>query len=335
MIILVCDVPVKDCKKWASNNYNKEDHCHASDHGSNSYYYKQQRHRAKTSSSVTPTSSLSNTASSVNRQHSDSNDCDRYTSNVYSPPVDLQRGPWDPIEGARLSTTAPYKGRLTKCRGCSYFNKFEHLNYTVALDPSKPNKKSYDIGFKDWCHACGRVASERDFEKVQSKSYVPVVGDVFFGEIVVQFKVKSHDPRKFQDVGDYWKKYNGNPGWTYDEAEMETDFFRHRIGRRPTLGYIIKSLPLKDDYIPEITGALRSDAISTKPCFTESEAIILENKKDKGILMEIYQFVRDEECFFRDNSELIGLDLTAEWDKGKRTGVSLFHLIAFVIHYNA
>jgi hypothetical protein len=182
----------------------------------------------------------------------------------------------------------------------------------------------------DWCHACGRVASENDFEKDQSSPYKPVEGDVLLGSKEIPFKVKAHDPRKFEKFSKYWKENEGSADWEYDEAEMEYDFFRHRIGKRPTISMILLSIPVtKSDSIPD-SGAFEQRVFClTEPSVNETEALLLDNQDDLKLLRELWPFVSD--CFS------LGLDITASWNKSERKGVSgCLHKICFMrLDFNA
>lgn len=87
---------------------------------------------------------------------------------------------------------------------------------------------------------CGRVASERDFGKVQSKPYQEQRDDVYLGRKTIPFRIVARDPRKMARYKDSWTQ----EGWTYDETEMREDLFRHRFGERPTAEMILASIPI-------------------------------------------------------------------------------------------
>ena len=101
------------------------------------------------------------------------------------------------------------------------------------------------IGFLDWCMKCGRVASEKDFGKAQAKQYQKASNDVYIGERVIPFTIVSHDPRQMQQYKESWDNADtSKPEWTYSEADMEEDFFHHRLGKHPTLQMILASIPV-------------------------------------------------------------------------------------------
>jgi len=120
-------------------------------------------------------------------------------------------GPFSPSD-----TVAQSDQNLTACRRCGWFNRFFHRNfrYYTRLHPT---------GFLDWCQACGRVASAKDFGKNQSEPYQPRAtgGDVLLGTREIPFPIFAHDPRKMYQYADKWKSEQ----WEYNEAEMKYDVF--------------------------------------------------------------------------------------------------------------
>jgi len=251
---------------------------------------------------------------------------DRLVNNISSPRAyndashPASKGPFKPDDAAAKKNKS-----LTKCRKCHYYNKFDHQNFTKVLQQNAG--KAHKTNPQDWCHACGRVASVKDFEKEKSVKYAVGVGDVLLGTKTIPFTVKAHDPRKFEDVSKYWKENEGSPKWVYDEVEMENDFFRHRIGKQPTLFYILASIPVtEDDSLPE-EGKLQQSfswqsSSRNKPSLSETEALLLENKGDLKLLREMYFFTYSE-------IDTLGLTLTAQWNKTQRKGVSISYRISF------
>jgi hypothetical protein len=170
------------------------------------------------------------------------------------------------------------------------------------------------------------VASERDFGKTQLKPYKPSVGDVILGEKMFHFTIKAHDPRKFRDTGKYWKRNEGKPEWVYDEVEMEEDFFRHQIGKKPTIESVLQAVPVLNE-VPEYNGDVRKGRqyqTSKSPAITEANALLLETKSDLNLLHELYLL---------DASNFIGLRTCAEWNKELRKGVSAYDFISFLHNY--
>eukprot|EP00557_Chaetoceros_sp_GSL56_P014231 CAMPEP_0176484956 /NCGR_PEP_ID=MMETSP0200_2-20121128/4783_1 /TAXON_ID=947934 /ORGANISM="Chaetoceros sp., Strain GSL56" /LENGTH=414 /DNA_ID=CAMNT_0017881569 /DNA_START=147 /DNA_END=1388 /DNA_ORIENTATION=+ len=235
----ICDKPVSQCENWSSEASSLNSHCHASDKGTHCFYYKALRDSYKRGKTITPTPPLRTNGINGDRLF---DHLGRLVNNYNSPLAQTKAvrggGPFSPDD-----EVAKTDRDLTKCRKCGWYNLFSHLNYTRSLHAYHTGS-SYPTCPLDWCHACGRVASERDFEKCQSEPYEPVEGDVLFGSREIAFKVKAHDPRKFEKFSKFWKDHEGSPEWEYDEAEMEYDFFRHRIGKRPTLSMILMSIPV-------------------------------------------------------------------------------------------
>jgi len=216
------------------------------------------------------------------------------------------RGPFKPDDAhARVSA------HLTKCRKCTWFNKFDHKNFTTY----QPNPR---LGIDDWCHACGRIASDKDFGKKQSTPYKGKIGDILLGTKVISFGIKAHDPRNLEEVKRYWKEHEGKShNWVYNASDMEEDCFSHRIGKHPTLQSILASIPVvKPDSIPE-TGKVRGNRWDNKsaPSANEMEALLLDNAQDLDLLRELNAF-----SDYRDTQ--VNYNLQAKWDKVKRKGVS-------------
>lgn len=323
----VCDVPVSECKKWISGNmFAVQDHCHATDKGPLAFFYKKLRDSKKKASAITPSPFTGAYESQLYRDDDeddvDVRDLDTAFRNTVAntkaiDPNPADRGPWASTQGGAKNRSGMFRGLLTQCRKCLYFNKFDHLNYTKVIPGNNfvgENKKAYPTGPQDYCHACGRVASERDFGKTQLTPYQPKVGDVVLGEKTIHFTIKAHDPRKCRDTGKYWKRNEGKPEWVYDEVEMEEDFFRHQIGKMPTIESVLQAVPVLNE-VPEYKGDVRKGrqyGTSKSPAITEANALLLEKKSDLHLLHELYLL---------DASNFIGLRTCAEWNKELRKGV--------------
>jgi hypothetical protein len=146
-------------------------------------------------------------------------------------------------------------------RKCGWYNKYAHKNFS-GIDQkiviTGEDLGLHPVGFLDWCHSCGRVASENDFGKVQARPYVRKPGDIFLGEKTIPFRIVAHDPRQFEKFKDRWaeKEGSGTTNWNYLEAELEEDVFQHRLGKYPTREMILASIPILDaDKLPK-TGSL-------------------------------------------------------------------------------
>ncbi len=127
------------------------------------------------------------------------------------------------------------RGLLCKCRKCGWYTK------------SDSKKKT--------CYSCERIASDKCFShwNENKKLYQPQPTDVLLGSKTIPFHIKAHDPRKLQTCQAQWAKYEGtSPEWIYDEAEMQEDVFRFRLGSRPWLGSILAGIQvMSEDKVPD------------------------------------------------------------------------------------
>ena len=363
----ICDKPASECKQWGTpSQLNQNDHCHASDKGDCALYYKTLRDAAKkgtttsaagTAATATATAGAATTAAArfsasmtaiqddFMRQmrrlreldgFSEEEDEDEDDYNHYDPYSSHNRlvgqGPWPPNHA--LASTVKL---LTKCRKCGWFNKFSHCNAGTTKRRTDPTQI-------DWCHACGRIACERDFEKVQSNSVsaihsnsnpVSKVGRVSLGTKNIQFRIKARDPRKMQgndapagrqSVADRWQNYEGKDSesegcWKYDAAEMEEDFFLHRIGKKPTITNILAALPIASgENIPDTTdpndwGFERNTSTRVPFSFMECEAMLLDDPEHIQLLWQIHSSIKGSFSY----------DVDATWDREKRKGVSALY----------
>ncbi|CAB9505789.1 regulator of chromatin subfamily A member 3-like 1 [Seminavis robusta] len=224
----VCDVPVSLCASWESSSNNKLlNHCNAHDNkhqGTLAGYWKDQRH-AK--------------AANV---HQEPRQATAVVTAYNNGSLKSGNGPFAPDDAV-----AKKDPNLTACRRCGWFNRFFHRNFRVY-------KNLHPIGFLDWCQCCGRVASEQDFGKLQTKPVVPQAGDIFLGTKNIPFTIVARDPREIEKYEQNWLDAadgTANPEWQYDEDEMREDFFRHRFGKRPTLNMILASVAIvKEEDMP-------------------------------------------------------------------------------------
>lgn len=212
-------------------------------------------------------------------------------------------GPFSPDHEAASQDEA-----LTKCRKCGWYSRFPHQNFQQPASPT---------GSHDWCHRCGRVASEKDFGKSQSKPYIALPTDFYLGEKSIPFTLKAHDPRKFKEFKAAWEEEKDN--WAYNEVEMEEELFRHRFGERPTLTMILASLPIRE-VIPE-TGFVRHlPSAGHRNAASETEALLVKEHNHKALLRLLFQLgtVGTEKYY--------GIaargDIKATFDKETRSGVS-------------
>ena len=273
----VCDIKAKDCPQWDSL------HCHAEDTGPRASVWKalrktnaQENAGGGASGTITAasTGSLTSRVARLNEQlrrlrnfglhvpnhhngHTSIDNTTNATIHIRGKPFKAGAGPFEPTDAVAQSDP-----NLTQCRHCDWYNRFFHRNF-------RQYRKLHPVGFLDWCQSCGRVASEKDFGKKQSKAYNKRAsgGDVFLGERVIPFRLFCHDPRKMPRYADQWNKYGTTNNeedeeantiaakWTYSESDMKADLFRHRFGKRPTARMVLESIPIvKPDKIPT-TGA--------------------------------------------------------------------------------
>ena len=340
----VCDKPAKECTSWSSPGLTVSScHCHASDTGRDAFFWKGQRSRAKIArdaTTVPPSTAPPPPAPAVQTP----------------PPTQgvVGVGPFEPDNALAMSDP-----RLTKCRKCGWYNRYEHQNFSM-IDQKNiitgDNIGLHPVGFLDWCHSCGRVASENDFGKVQAKPYVRKPGDIFLGEKTIPFRIIAHDPREFEKFKDHWDDKEGSDtNWVYSEAELEEDVFHHRLGKYPTLEMILASIPILDaDKLPKAGSLcirktptawggsvsyygtpLERNVVSAD----ETEAIIVEEHNDRELFGELHSFesigsVKESESAILDG------DIVANWNAADRSGVSglslllisLLHLLLFYAH---
>lgn len=170
-------------------------------------------------------------------------------------------GPWKPN-----NSFAAHDKDLTKCRKCDWYSKLHAIN--TGGTPNIPQS----IGHHSWCHACGRVASDQFMERLQSKPYETKEGDLSFGERSISFQIKSRDPRKMKRYQKNWER----EGWVYDINEMNSDFFRNRIGPSPRIDLILASIPVMDE-----------DRLPKNSAADEFEYILLENHSHVCLLQQL------------------------------------------------
>lgn len=315
----VCDKKASECTSWGST-CGFSSHCHASDTGVDATKWKRLREKAKTGG--TPAAPALPPAPPVP-----------------PPPTLIGPGPFAPD-----NTLAASASDLTKCRKCGWFNRFDHRNFEKLRVDAKTQGTAPDlhpVGFLDWCQSCGRVASEKDFGKLQAQPYVRQGRDVFLGLKTIPFTIVAHDPRNFDRYKDKWAANDGSdPNWTFSHAEMQEDVFKHRLGQYPLLPMILASIPtVSQSKIPK-TGSFYMQKggflLSTsryygvrrplKECASadETDAVIVEDDNDCNLLEELYNFGSvgcKTDAFTANDSNLDG-DITASWDATTGSGVS-------------
>lgn len=383
----VCDAPAKDCKNWTTSSGDRPEdwHCLASDSGVNACTWKILREANKSGEKRSSSSSGADAAHRLlqalealnpRQEHVSGNTLqnrleDLYrsgpstTTNSSSTPsisntIVVGSGPYPPENAGASSSPV-----LTKCRKCSWFSRFEHANFTRTKTLNVRSRRTgvtrtisyphlHATGHLDWCHACGRVASEKDFRKNQSSSYSPAQTDFFLGEKVMKFRIRSHDPRKFDSFKEMWNQRGGkSPEWTYSEAEMEEDTFNHRLGEFPTMAMIMSSLPIVAENDIPTTGYVPREASGSSYSWNdpgvaanETEAVLLESRNHRALLEELNLFgtvgrkkreKHELHSFFQAEGEFaLAGDIKATWCKTSRTGAFTLRLYlkqtAFVKH---
>ena len=219
-------------------------HCNAHDSNSRAKYWKTKREAAKAAAALNNNANNNtnnnNGALVAHNSSSSSSNNNNNNNNLYQGPLAYGPGPFAPDDQSALQDP-----NLTECRKCGWHNRFFHRNFCHF-------KSSHPVGFLDWCHKCGRVASEKDFGKVQAEPCKPQQGDVFLGTKQVTFRIKAHDPREMERYDDSWLSAGEDqPEWQFSEEDMREDLFRHRFGEHPTLRMILASISiLKESDLP-------------------------------------------------------------------------------------
>lgn len=338
----VCDKPASECTSWGTaGQANYSSHCHASDTGNDARIWKNKRNNAKNGGAAA----------------------------MRLPPQPPRRpliaaprtqgphgsGPFPPD-----NTLAASSRNLTQCRKCGWYNRFPHRNFTANAHDYSWMHKSNPVGHLDWCHSCGRIASVRDFGKVQSRPYSRTTGDVFLGEKVIPFTIVAHDPRQMEKYKDQYEANEGtDPKWTFSEQEAEEDFFRHRLGEYPRIEMILESISVLDK-IPKNTSnaeketfkihytsdfekdgtddpgydpdnydedGYREETLSFDVNPDECEAIVLENPGDVALFEELHGFgtiaaKKHKRDERRAITPYLGGDIVAKWNRQNQSGVS-------------
>lgn len=365
----VCDEPANNCSSWNGN------HCHATDTAA---YWKRKRqeralldNRLDAAAQANPNriqaanesaararllaAAAASAARAIDDDNDDDNDAIASNNGVTATTNGTARlgfnkqqvktgpGPFGPND-----TVASSDDNLTQCRKCGWFNRFFHRNFRHYAN-------LHPVGFLDWCHHCGVVASPEDFEKVQSEPYKRQEGDVYLGEKVINFGIFAHDPRQHKQYKKNWKQ----SGLSYDEKEMQHDLFRHRFGERPSIKMILASVPVHEQVKPSRTSfhlqntcfypqsgaslaVQNENALYQRRCcpggdkyaywrsthhhhnaplVDETEGITLENEMDLVLLSELHQFDAQGLCNDpKANKVLLGYDIRAKWNKQSKSG---------------
>ena len=199
-----------------------------------------------------------------------------------------------------------------------------------------------EICVSDWCQACGRVMLERDFNKEQTLRNYPQKGDISLGDKVIPFHIKCRDPRKVSPYDKNWKEHEGKDGWTFNENEMRHDFFRHRIGDKPSIKNLLRVISvLKEDKIPD-RGSVnynptnhhrgcRYETQATKKQYSglETEALLIDDRNHRIILQELFAF---KDSMY--DCRVLRYDIQTNWNVASQNGVSNYSkMLCFEINF--
>ena len=337
----VCDIPAKECKTWQSTpgsggGHYAANHCCATDKVGYWVTLRHNHRRAQQQGQdFTPSGGLHRSDSVANRRGILANGRRGILANGQGSSYSL---PSNNLSG--LGPFPPSHPRvermqhLTKCRKCGWFNYFKHMNFKMKSAIHAAGSS------KDWCMHCGRVASDKDFAKEKSGTYNPLPTDIVLGEKVIPFRIRAHDPREFDEFKQAWI----DGGYTYKAEEMESDVFRHRLGKHPTIEKILESLPIvAEEKIPTTGAYVRSNRSCSgnenDVLADETDAVIIENQNHQKLLHVLQDFVYGRNIGFRyntlqtgpkkgkkvrefDSSSYLRGDVVAKWDGTSRSGVS-------------
>jgi len=344
----ICDVPAWDCQgNW------KEDHCLATDQGSQKEYWHQRREDAQKNGVPAAAASAAAIApgelhlrhecpnhqfSKPNHEHETSGDfninvlhctkcccyvcdkpvsqCEKWenTNNYYYSPHchafpgkshwdinrqhtlerDLGPGPFAPDHEAVVKDQS-----LSKCRHCGWFSRPSDYSQTLS---------------DDFCHACGRIAHEKNLGNGDGVLYKPKSEDFLLGTKEIAFRLKTHDPRKLSKYLNRWSEKEGQPGWDFDESAHMEDLFQYLVTSSPSLTRILPRIGVED---PETTES-----------WDYSGCIILDDPVDLIFLREIKRNSSDfggKPPAWRSSSRWAFAegDIRATWDPTTQKGVSI------------
>mmetsp|Transcript_35964 Transcript_35964/g.83931 ORF Transcript_35964/g.83931 Transcript_35964/m.83931 type:complete len:798 (-) Transcript_35964:2396-4789(-) len=218
----------------------------------------------------------------------------------------LGTGPFPP--SADVAKTDP---NLVECRWCSWYSL--RKNWSISDPPT----------CSDYCHRCGRVPSEKDFNKDQGISRLPPPASnyLLFGTKEIPFRIRSHDPRNF--TSKRWKKNWEEEKWSFSLEEMNYETWLHRIGVNPKLESIIRLLPVVDDssiptdgefYQPIVHERKGSLAVSAE----ETNAILIHDFHHKNLLHALYM---DDGNRFNGLERRTVCTISSTWNKAHRKGI--------------
>lgn len=144
------------------------------------------------------------------------------------------------------------------------------------------------------CTHCGRRVLFRQPSDRGREARVVNENDIDFGTKVITFRIVAKEIQSDPKYCDAWRQSS----WIHDMAKEEEDYFKHKVGDRPRL--------------QEVKHLIRSFKKKKK-----REGIILDNPNDYALLDFLdYQRMRGDSP--------IHCNISASWQSGRRSGVSLF-----------
>ena len=326
----VCDILASECTQWNI-------HCGASDKGSDSYKWKSERSMKKNvgSSSTFDTNPHDALIRGLYHFH------EAYSSDEHEPVLDNWSVSIDPVQRRIIASTtgcfepnefteANCGKHIHQCRKCHWWNIKE------TLVPAK-------VTAMDWCRACGRVARETDFNKHQSTPYVPRSGDISLGTKHIPFRIKARDPRNIDPFKKKWEEFETEKEeWTYDEMEMKHDFFRHRIGKNPSLQNILSAMPiLEESKIPESGTVVFTTNTWRQPSNDygglvsgfELEALLIDDESNRKIFEVMRQQTNHLHNIANKHLPLAGIasKIFATYNALDGTGVSTSTIFTYIL----
>jgi hypothetical protein len=146
----------------------------------------------------------------------------------------------------------------------------------------------------------------------------------------IPFRILSHDPR---NIDEFRKNWNKDKKLSFHKPDAIEETFLHRIGRRPLLENVLKSIPVLDETKIPINGIVKALChYSSGVSADETCGILVDSRNDRHLLHELLSFgintPKGSERFFQGglNSFLIGF-LTASFNM--ETGSGEFDLALF------
>lgn len=230
-------------------------------------------------------------------------------------PSKYASGAFHPTEDARA---AEYFHLMSKCRKCGWYSQVGQKRKTSKLVGLLPECIS-----EDWCQGCGRVALDEFFNPPKCHPYRPEKGDLHLGTKTIPFRIKSHDPRKMYHFQPQWEKYEDRaPEWTYDAHEMDEEFFRHRVGKYPSLEALL--LLFGDDQVD--VGPSRLTFLGFNINITDKNDTTAPDSVERLWRRIFQQLLPFQTVGFPKRrlteTSIVG-DIVASWNREERCGVSI------------